>query len=458
MKFLNRHKEQNRLQKSLTKKEGQLLVIYGRRRCGKSTLIKNTIGPEDIYFMAQQTDETIQRQQLASVIAEKIPGFDTVVYPTWESIFQSLNNQAKSPITLCLDEFPYLTRSSPELPSVLQKVIDQQQNKNYHILICGSSQQMMNSLALDSSSPLYGRATEIIKIRPIEAGWIKEALETDAINAVREYAIWGGVPRYWELRKNEESYEESIKSLILDNQGVLHEEPSRLFLDDMRESVQAYSILSIVGNGANRVSEIASRLNKPANQLSRPIEKLISLGYLKRELPFGENSKNSKKGIYRIAEPFFNFYFTFVVPHLSRLELNLTQQVYDIFKSRETQFVSSEWENLCRRSVPYAPIEGIQFGPAQRWWGTNSKKEPVEIDVVAESIDGNYLLVGECKWSEIEKPYALINQTRQKGEILPFAKNKTIIPAIFVRNTSENEPASNIFLADDILNRLRVGE
>jgi hypothetical protein len=454
MKFLNRHKEQKRLRKALQKKDGQLLVIYGRRRCGKSTLIKNTIGREDIYFMAQQTDETIQRKQLASVIAEKVPGFDSVVYPTWDSIFLSLNNQVKAPLTLCLDEFPYLAKSSPELPSVLQKVIDQQQNKNYHILICGSSQQMMNSLALDSSSPLYGRATEILKIKPIEAGWIKEALETDAIQAIKEYAIWGGVPRYWELRKNEKSYEEGIKNLILDYQGVLHEEPSRLFLDDMRESVQAYSILSTVGNGANRVSEIASRLNKPASQLSRPIEKLINLGYLKRELPFGENAKNSKKGIYRIAEPFFNFYFTFVVPHRSRLELNLSNQVFDLFKSREKQYVASEWENLCRRSVPHAPIEGIRFGPAQRWWGTNSKREPIEIDVVAESIDGHYLLVGECKWSEIGKPNVLINQTKQKGETLPFKKNKTIIPVIFVRNTPEKEPASNIFFPDNVLNRL----
>jgi AAA+ ATPase superfamily predicted ATPase len=454
MKFLDRYREQKRLNKALQKPEGQLLVIYGRRRCGKSTLIKNTLSSHDIYFMAQQTDETLQRQQLASVIAEKFPGFSTVVYPTWESIFMSLANYTRGPVTLCLDEFPYLVKSSPELPSVLQKIIDQQQNKKYHILICGSSQQMMNSLALDSSSPLYGRASEILKIKPLEAGWITEALECDAIQSIKEYAVWGGIPRYWELRKSENNFEEGIKNLILDNQGVLHEEPSRLFLDDMRESVQAYSILAIVGNGANRVSEIASRLNKPASQLSRPIEKLISLGYLKRELPFGENVKNSKKGIYRISEPFFNFYFTFVVPHLSRLELNLTDQVYDIFKSRETQFVSSEWENLCRRSIPFAPINGIEFGPAQRWWGSNTGKQPVEVDVVAESADGNYLLVGECKWSEITKPHALLKKTEQKGATLPFAKNKTIIPVLFVKNNPGNDPAPNIFTPDIILSRL----
>ena len=455
MRFLNRNREQQRLKKAFENPEGQLLVIYGRRRCGKSTLVKNTLSVNDVYFMAQQTDDTIQREQLASVIAKNFPGFNAMVYPTWEALFNNLNNQTKEPITLCMDEFPYLVKSSQELPGVLQKVIDQQQNKNFHILICGSSQQMMNTLALDSSSPLYGRAAEIIKIKPLEAGWITDALECNAVQAIKEYAIWGGVPRYWELRKKEENFEDAIKNIILDNQGILHEEPSRLFLDDMRESVQAYSILTLVGKGARRISEIGSRLNKPATHLSRPIEKLISLGYLKREIPFGENPKNSKKGIYKIAEPFFNFYFSFVVPHLSSLELNLTDQVYNIFKARENHFVSSQWEDLCRRSVPLAPINNIEFGPAHRWWGNNTEMSPIEVDIVAESIDGKHLLVGECKWSEISGPRALLKETKEKGATLPFAKNKTIIPVVFIKNTHSETIKSNIFLPRHVIDRLK---
>lgn len=444
------------MKKTLHREEGQLIVIYGRRRCGKSTLIKNTIGPGDIYFMAQQSAEVIQRNQLVSVISEKIPGFDSVEYPTWESLFINLNSRITKPLTLCLDEFPYLVKTSPGLPSVLQKVIDQHLHSNYHIVICGSSQQMMKSLVLDSSSPLYGRATESLKIQPLEAGWITDALNFSAKQAIREYAVWGGVPRYWELRSNEESFEEAIKNIILDKHGILREEPSRLFLDDMRESVQAYSVLSVIGNGANRLSEIASRLNKPATQLSRPIENLINLGYLKREIPFGEQEKNSKKGIYRIAEPFFNFYFSFVVPNLSRLELNLTEQVFSIFNSRKPEYVSTEWENLCRRSVPLQPINGIQFDLAYRWWGTNIEKQPMEIDVVAESTNGKYLLVGECKWSKISKPQALLNKTKQRASLLPFAKNKTIIPFLFLKNSYSILPETNIMTANEVINRLKI--
>lgn len=456
MKFFNRHREQERIRKALLREDGQLIVIYGRRRCGKSTLIKNIIKAGDIYFMAQQTDDNIQRQQLAAVIAEKFQGFDAMIYPTWEALFSNLNRQTKEKFILALDEFPYMVKSSPILPSLIQKIIDQKLNSNYHIIICGSSQQMMNSMTLEASSPLYGRASEIIKIKPLEAGWITDYLECDATQGVKEYAVWGGIPRYWELRRNYPSFSQAVKNLILDNQGILHEEPSRLFLDDMRESVQAYSLLSLVGKGAHRISEIASRLNKPASQISRPIDKLINLGYLKRDIPFGENPKNSKKGLYTIAEPFFGFYFSFVVPFLSSLELNLIDQVFDIFSSRENLFISSWWENLCRRSVPAKPFNDIYFGPAQRWWGNNINNQPMEIDVVAQSLDGKYLLVGECKWSEVPNPKSLLENTQKKGALLPFAKNKIIIPVLFAKSSPDNNNP-NILTPIQVMNRLKTG-
>jgi AAA+ ATPase superfamily predicted ATPase len=228
---------------------------------------------------------------------------------------------------LCIDEFPYLVKGSVSLPSIIQKIIDTTSDRKYHLILCGSSQQMMQGLILDSSSPLNGRADEIMKIGPLEAGWISEEFDCKSDQSIVEYSVWGGVPRYWELRTEEKSFKTVVKNIILDRYGVLHEEPVRLFLDDMRESVQAFSILSVVGNGSNRLSEIAGKLNKPATQLSRPVDNLIQLGYLKRDVPFGESETNSKRGIYRIADPFMNFYFNFLVPNLTRLELGLTDQV-----------------------------------------------------------------------------------------------------------------------------------
>jgi len=453
MKFINREKEGQRLRKAINSKKAKLIIIYGRRRCGKSTLIKNTLTPKDIYYMAQQSDESIQRMQLANTIGEKIKGFESVVYPDWESLFVNFNNVLKEPITLCIDEFPYLVKGSQSLPSIIQKVVDSTTNRKYHLILCGSSQQMMQGLILDSSAPLYGRADEIMKITPLEPGWITQALECNPGQSIVEYSVWGGVPRYWELRIEEKTFKSAIKNIILDKFGVLHEEPVRLFLDDMRESVQAYSILSIVGNGSNRLSEIAGKLNKPATQLSRPIDKLIQLGYLKREVPFGELERNSKKGIYKISDPFMNFYFTFLVPNLSRLELGMTEQVYSTFESRLSNYVSFEWENLCRRSVPMKAINGIEFDIAYSWWGTNLENELMELDVVAESTDKKYLLVGECKWSNIDGKASLLKKLEKKADLLPLAKGKKVITCLYVKETSET--SSNVFLPSDVLERLK---
>jgi AAA+ ATPase superfamily predicted ATPase len=454
MDFFNREKEKQRLSKALESKKTKLIILYGRRRCGKSTLIKNILRPNDIYYMAQQSDEAVQRAQLANTIGEKIKGFDSVVYPDWESLLVNLNNVINEPLALCIDELPYLVKGSTSLPSIIQKIVDNTTNRKYHLILCGSSQQMMQGLILDSSSPLYGRADEIMKITPLEAGWIGKAIGCKPEQSVAEYSVWGGVPRYWELRTEEKSLKNAIKNIILDRYGVLHEEPIRLFFDDMRESVQAFSILSIVGNGSNRLSEIAGKLNKPATQLSRPIDNLIQLGYLKREVPFGESEKNSKKGIYRISDPFMNFYFTFLVPNLSRLELGLSDPVYNIFESRQSNYVSFEWENLCRRSVPMKPIYGIDFDIAYRWWGSNLKNEPMELDVVAESTDKKYLLVGECKWSEISDPIALIKNLEQKASLFPLAKGKKVIAVLYLKDTSKKEAFTNVFSPSDVLDRL----
>ncbi len=456
MEFYNRKNEKYRLKKALESQTSKLIVIYGRRRCGKSTLIKNVLKDVDIYFMAQQSDESVLIDQMAHVIGEKIPGFEKLVYPDWESIFTNLDNVLKDRITICIDEFPYLVKSSPQLPSLIQKIVDQRKERKYHIVLCGSSQQMMQGLVLDSSAPLYGRANEILNVLPLKAGWIQEALQCNSIQAIEEYAVWGGVPRYWELRKEEDSFESAVKNIIFDRLGILHEEPTRLFLDDMRESIQAYSILSIVGSGVHRLSEIAGRLNKPATHLSRPLDNLIKLGYLKREIPYGTSSKSNKKSMYRITDPLINFYFSFVAPNFSRLELDMKDQVYKSVRTSLLHFIATEWENLCRTCIPMKPVGGIDIDICFRWWGKNINGEQMELDVVGESIDKKYLLVGECKWGKVKNPKQLLEKLKDKALLLPDIRRKTILPFLFVKELAdEGHKTSNIYTPDDVLSRLK---
>ena len=275
--FMSRTRELAKLTRVLGSPDPSLVVIYGRRRCGKSTLLQHVAKETDIYFLADQQEAPLQIQSLAVETGRTIPGFGHVNYPSWEVLLSALQRQAKRGTTLILDEFPYLVQKSPELPSIIQKLIDNQQNKT-NIIICGSSQRMMHGLVLDGSAPLYGRAAEIIKIRPLEPGWIKEALPLNSIKAIEAYSVWGGVPRYWELAKTYRNQEKACKELVLDRDGILHSEPMRLLLDDMRGASQPHSLLSLIANGLNRLSEIAGRLGKPATSLTRPLANLIELG------------------------------------------------------------------------------------------------------------------------------------------------------------------------------------
>jgi AAA+ ATPase superfamily predicted ATPase len=238
--------------------------------------------------------------------------------------------------------------------------------------------------------------------------------------------------------------------------GVLHEEPTRLFLDDMRESVQAYSIMAVVGKGCHKLSEIAGRLQKPATHLSRLLNRLIQLGYLERERPFGTSPKSNKRSLYKIRDPFMHFFFSFVSPNLSRLELGLTDQVYDNIEPFLNSYVAQEWEYLCRRCIPMAPVAGISFDRASRWWGNNTEGEMMELDLVAESLNKKYLLVGECKWKMIEHPEPILRQLQKKGELLPHQEKKMVLPVLFAKViTAKVEDSGKLFTPDAVMDRLR---
>ena len=442
MKFVDRIEETKRLKEALLREKAGLVVVYGRRRLGKSTLIKRVLTDNDVYFLADRSEEQYQRTLLAKMVAQIYPDFDKVSYPDWESLFRAANYRANRRFTLCLDEFPYLVEQCPQLPSVLQKLVDEKQ-LNYNLLLCGSSQNMMYGLFFDSSAPLYGRADVILKLTPIRLPYIQSALKLSDVETIEEYAVWGGVPRYWELREFNASLHEALWQNIFSVNGTLYEEPVKLFQDDIKDVVKASTLMSYIGSGANRLSEFAARCNEPATNLSRPLKKLIDLGYLSKDVPFGIPEKNTKKSLYKIADPFMAFYYQFVVPNRSFIELQRPKPVEQALKAHFAEYVSLQWESLCRDAVTGNLIDGVLYGEAKRWWGAvlneDKKPEQVELDVVAESVDKKYLLVGECKWSAQENGKQLTAELLRKAKLLPFAKNHEIVPVLFLKSKPKEE-------------------
>lgn len=277
--FLNRREELRRLRRLYRQTGKRLAVIYGRRRCGKSRLLLESLPPDrSVYFFCDEREAEVQRFDLAVSIGQAIAGFDQVNYPSWDSLLERWYREAPSGWVLALDEFPNLVKSARELPSLLQKHLDAGADSGPHLVLCGSSQRMMQGLVLDRNAALYGRAQEILRIAPLPAGWLREAFPSlAAVRQVEAYALWGGVPRYWELASDFEHWEEALLDLVLSPLGVLHDEPQSLLQDDLGETLQSSSLLQLIGQGCQRLSELAARLGKPATSLNRPLQRLVEL-------------------------------------------------------------------------------------------------------------------------------------------------------------------------------------
>jgi len=455
--FLDREDETARLRRLVSMSEGSLGVLYGRRRCGKSRLLREVLPrARSVYYVGDDREAALQRASLATEIGRLVGGFDRVVYPDWESLLERWWSQAERGSILALDEFPALVSSAREIPSLLQKYLDRDSSKGVHLLLAGSSQLMMQGLVLDRTAPLYGRATEILNIAPLEAGWIRKALRPrDAVRAVEAYAVWGGTPRYWELAADYPDLATAIESLVLSPLGVLYEEPTRLLRDDLRDTAQAASILALIGQGCHRASEIAARLEKPATSLSRPLQRLLELGLIKRETPFGTTLRDSKRTRYRISDPFTLYWFRFVEPNRSRLEAGLEATVARAIADRFAQHVGEIWEELARRSVPLLDCHKRNWGPAGRWWGPGLDRKPMEIDLVAESDDGEAVLVGEVKWTTRGDCARLLNRLKAKAANLPLAQGRKVLPALWLKSSERRIAGAEILTPRRVFDVLR---
>ena len=452
MEFVDRIDEQRRLHQALHgEKPSSLVVVYGRRRLGKSTLIKKVFQEEDVYFMADNSDGNQQRRLLAKTLSYKFEGFDKVEYPDWESLFVQLNFRTESHFSLCIDEFPFLVKVDNALPSILQKLVDTKSLK-YTILLCGSSQQMMQGLVLDAAEPLYGRADTIMQLAPIKVKFLQEVLHASAVSTIEEYSIWGGVPRYWELREKEESMMEAVKYHVLDVNGTLYEEPTRLFMDDLTQTTLSSTLLSLIGNGVNRLSEIAGKMGKASTELSRPLGKLISLGFVERDIPFGESPKSTKRSIYKVADPFMSFFYRYVIPNRSLIGLGRSEMVCQLIKGSLSEFVGARWEILCRHAVSGNVIDGTIWNVAGRWWGSISRDKSVELDVVAESQDKKKVLIGECKWTEGEYAERLFENLKERSRLCPFIKGREVVYVLFLKRPAMDGVTHNVFLPQDVIN------
>lgn len=396
MFFLNRTDELDALEGLFRAAAGGLAVLSGRRRVGKTRLLVEWIRRRGgIYFVADESTPALQRRYLAEALGHRLPGFGEVEYPDWRSLFSRLaqeSERARFRGPIVIDELPYLVASSPELPSVLQAWLDHAAKAaRLVVALAGSSQRMMQGLVLDANAALYGRARVVLEVKPLAPRWLPRAFpRLRSAERLLAWTAWGGVPRYWELATElRGSMASRIDALVLDPIGPLHLEPDRLLLEESPPAADLRPLLDAIGGGAHRVSEIAARIGRPATSLSRPLDRLLGLGLVHREVPFGESERDTKRSLYRMADPFLRLWFRVVATNRGYLAVSAPRERRALLAKHLPGLAATAFEELCRGAIPHLG----EWTPAGRWWQGSAP----EWDVVSRSPNGRELLLGEAK-------------------------------------------------------------
>ena len=400
MDFINRKEELQRLMRVYKRSKPGVVVLWGRRRLGKSRLLTEWCQKvSGTYWVADESAPAIQRRYLAEELNALFPGFADVTYPDWSTLLNRVSKEARQRNwrgPLVLDEFPYLIASSPELPSVLQRWVDREKREGGMILaFSGSSQRMMMDSILHENAPLYGRADEMFKLEPLLPGYIRQITSiSDPQSMLDFYTCWGGVARYWELAQPfGNRCRDALDECVLSPLGVLHDEVNRLLREEIPSAIPLRPILDAIGLGAHRTSEIAARLQIPVTSFSRSLKQLQELGYIQRDIPYGENEKRSKKALYSLSDPFLRLWFKVVAPHLGNLQ-TASKAARMAWLEKSWPFLRSQvWEDLCRMALPRLGLCNREWLPAGRYWTANQS----EWDVVSTSLEDDTLLLGECK-------------------------------------------------------------
>ena len=338
MDFIGRKQELQILEDEHARKGG-FVVVYGRRRVGKTTLIKQFIQNKDaLYFLASNESEQLNMQRFARDVAAFIgqPELASATYNDWRTLFTLFANYKKDrKKVLVIDELPYLIQANSSLPSVLQYVWDEiLSDSKTTLILCGSHTHMMLSEVLSRESPLYGRRTAQIKLQPLTFFEIQEGfLNRNFREQLQIYAICGGVPKYLEFFDTNKSITETITRNAFATSGFFYDEPRFLLAQDTRNPINHYSLLHTIAQGNHRPSDIANRMQRGQNDISPYLKTLEELGYIERRVPATEKyPERSKMGLYYIGDALLRFWFTYIQPFEGELEMGNKQPSLDAMK------------------------------------------------------------------------------------------------------------------------------
>lgn len=467
MKFLGREKEVLDLEKEYNR-DGGFVVIYGRRRIGKTTLIKQFIKSKTaFYFLATKEVESQSMKRFAGVIARTTGNsvMQKAAFSDWLDLFQAVADyKPNEKKVLVIDEFPYLVKVNDSFPSILQNAWDEiLKDSNVMLILCGSLISMMKKHALSYESPLYGRRTAQMRIAPLPFTTVYENQKLSFEEAAEQYSITGGVPKYMEFFSDGQPLYEQIKENVLSKNGFLYEEPNFLLTDEVQVPTNYFSIIKVIADGNHKLGTIAGILGLETSALTPYLKTLSELGFIEKQVPVTEkNAEKTRKGLYFISDNFLRFWFRYVYPYKGELELDNTQISLDeLDKDFKEKFVAFAYEDICKEIFArLCSDKAIDFTPSKigSYW-LNDKSGNTQIDVMAVDTVNKRLFAGECKYHnqpvDADVYFELVKKVDNSTEIKSAFKGYTIIYGVFSKSgftsrmTDISNSNPNLFLINE---------
>lgn len=435
--FIGREMDLRFLEERYQSPGGQLVILYGRRRIGKTeTLRKFCEKKTHVFYSCTECTDAQQLQAFSSrMLAQGIPASRYVRnFADWE---QALGSVTDLPYIgkklLIIDEFPYLVRNNGAVPSILQNLWDSRlRHENIMIVLCGSAMSFIEKEVLAERNPLYGRATGILKMREMTFSEASQFFpgysHLDRIAAV---AVLGGIPHYLVQFDPATSLEDNIKKKILQRGSILYSEVEFLMRQELRETTVYNTVIQAIALGNTKLNDIHQKTQIDKNKLSVYLKNLIELGIVCREFPVSAGVKetaNVQRGLYQIVDNFFRFWYAFVFPNLSELEMGDTDGIYaHAVSPMLEQYVSRIYEEICRDYLRFQnrlhrlPFRFTKIG---RWWDKDN-----EIDIMATNPERDSYLLGECKFRN--SPLTMGELTAILGKFRPPADNAKLYYYLF---------------------------
>ncbi|MCD8249821.1 MAG: ATP-binding protein [Lachnospiraceae bacterium] len=431
--FIGREKELSELERLYEKGTFQLFILYGRRRVGKTTLLKEFCrNKNSIFFSAEQSNEKMNLDKFSGLVFEHFGESALEPFSSLENALLYIHEKTKEePLVLVFDEFPYLAAVNPALLSTLQHLIDHrlQQGKLF-LVLCGSYMGFMEKEVLGSKSPLFGRRTAQLHMRPFDYRTSCELLEGFSDEEkLMLYGAYGGTPLY--LRQVDPclSLKENIENSFLRPTAYLYEEPLLLLRQEVQEPGVYSAIIEAIAGGASRANEIATKTGEPAAKCLKYIASLCELGIIDRQTPFGKKA-SSQKSIYRISDFMFRFWYRYVSGNKTLLETDAMELVWKRkIEPDYSHYMGLVFEQACREyllrknSLGELPLLFTEIGS---WWGTdrNSPEHAqAEVDLVARG-EADYLFC-ECKWRNQPLDYTVLEKLRHRADLVSKQREKT---------------------------------